>query len=322
MFWNNVETKPYGGYPIAWDRDILEKIGPGIWRNGVYEGKTIFEAANQVNAKAVGILPADEDWAHPNIGEDQVYGGIVPRGAHLDRLPHEFWFFYLPRICNHCSYPACLAACPRKAIYKREEDGIVLLDQSRCRGYRECVRGCPYGKPMFRPNHEVSEKCIACYPKLEKGLQTQCVEQCIGKIRGQGWVSDPRREIRSDHPIDYLVHVKKIALPLYPQLGTQPNVYCVPPIHVPADYLEQMFGPGVQHAIETYRSASEDETLQGLIVLFGSTPEIVERFEVKKRVARGYNREDKLVAEVPLTEPAQMRPGYDRKRKVYRLDVT
>ena len=39
---------------------------------------------------------------------------------------HKTWFFYLARICNHCSYPACLAACPRNAIYKRPEDGIVL----------------------------------------------------------------------------------------------------------------------------------------------------------------------------------------------------
>jgi nitrate reductase beta subunit len=83
-----------------------------------------------------------------------------------------------------------------------------------------------------------------------------------------------------------------------------------------------MFGPGVRHAIETYRSASEDEILQGLIVLFGSSPEIMERFEVKKGMARGYSREGKTVAEVPLTEPSQLRQAYDRKRKVYRLDVT
>jgi nitrate reductase beta subunit len=322
MFWNNVESKPYGSYPIGWDLAALEKIGPGVWRNGVYQGKTIFEAADQLKEKAVGTLPADEDWAHPNIGEDQIAGGSVPRGAHFVGLPHELWFFYLPRICNHCAYPACLAACPRKAIYKRKEDGIVLLDQKRCRGYRECTKGCPYKKSMFRPNHEVSEKCIGCYPKVEKGIQTQCVEQCIGKIRGQGWVSDPRKEVRGDHPIDFLVHVKKLALPLYPQFGTQPNVYYIPPIHVPPEYLQQMFGPGVEHAIETYRSATEDETLLGLIVLFGSSPEIMERFEVKGGVARGYSRRGKLVAEAPLTEPGQLRKAYDWRRKVYRLDVT
>jgi nitrate reductase beta subunit len=323
MFWNNVETKPYGGYPKAWDLKVLNKIGPGTWINGIYDGKTIFEAADHPHEKMVGYRPGDEEWNHPNIGEDVIAGGEMPQGAHIAGETHPLWFFYMPRICNHCTHPACLAACPRKAIYKREEDGIVLIDQSRCRGYRECVKGCPYGKPMFRANHEVSEKCIACYPKIEKGKQTQCVEQCIGKIRGQGFLTDPRHgEPNERNPIDYLVDIRKIALPLYPQFGTGPNVYYIPPIHVPGDYLAQMFGPGVQDAIDTYRTAPEDETLAGLLQLFGSSPDIMETFKVKKKVAYGYNGKGKQVAEVPLTEPAQMRKLYDKKRDVYRLDVT
>ncbi|MFQ5514300.1 MAG: 4Fe-4S dicluster domain-containing protein [Myxococcota bacterium] len=321
MFWNNVETKPYGGYPTAWDLAILERIGPGKWKNGVYEGKTIFEAVDGRMEKIAGVLPTDADWAHPNIGEDQIAGGSMPRGAHMKDGAHRRWFFYLPRICNHCTYPACLSACPRKAIYKRPEDGIVLIDQSRCRGYRECVKACPYGKPMFRPNHGVSEKCVGCYPKVEKGRQTQCVEQCIGKIRGQGWIS-AGDGVREDHPIDYLVRVRKIALPLYPQYGTQPNVYYIPPIHVPSEYLEQMFGPGVREAIHSYRTAPDDETLQGLLLLFGSSPFIMERFEVRGGKSRGFDRNGDLVAEVPLVEPHQLRKAHDRWRKVHRLDVT
>jgi nitrate reductase beta subunit len=323
MFWNNVETKPYGGYPKAWDLKILNMIGPGTWKDGTYEGNTIFEAADQQNEKMAGYRPGDEEWNHPNIGEDVIAGGEMPQGAHIAGDTHPLWFFYMPRICNHCTHPACLAACPRKAIYKREEDGIVLIDQSRCRGYRECVKGCPYGKPMFRANHEVSEKCIGCYPKVEKGKQTQCVEQCIGKIRGQGFLTDPRKgKPNANNPIDYLVHIRKIALPLYPQFGTGPNVYYIPPIHVPADYLTQAFGPGVQEAIDAYRGAPEDETLTGLLQLFGSSPDIMETFKVKKRVAYGYNGKGKKVAEVPITEPPQMREAYDKKRDVYRLDVT
>ena len=323
MFWNNVETKPYGGYPKAWDLMVLDMIGPGSWKDGKYEGKTVFEAADQRNEKMVGYRPGDEDWNHPNIGEDIIAGGEMPRGAHIESDTHPLWFFYMPRICNHCTHPACLAACPRKAIYKRKEDGIVLIDQSRCRGYRECVKGCPYGKSLFRPNHEVSEKCIGCYPKIEKGMQTQCVENCIGKIRGQGFLTDPRKgKPREDNPIDYLVHVRKMALPLYPQFGTGPNVYYIPPIHAPSEFLQQSFGPGVQHAIDAYRKIPEDETLAGLLQLFGSSPEIMETFEVKKKIAYGYNRAGKKVAEVPITEPPTLRKGYDRKREVFRLDVT
>lgn len=44
------------------------------------------------------------------------------------------FMFYLPRLCNHCLNPGCVASCPSGSIYKREEDGIVLVDQDKCRG--------------------------------------------------------------------------------------------------------------------------------------------------------------------------------------------
>ena len=325
MFWNNVETKPYGGYPNAWDRALLKKLGPGRWTaEGEYTGQTIFEAADGRVEKIKGILPSDDDWANPNHGEDLVAGGTAKQGMYIHEEEHPLWFFYLPRICNHCSFPACLAACPREAIYKRQQDGVVLIDQSRCRGYRECVKACPYGKPMFRPNHETSEKCVGCFPKLEKGLNTQCVEGCIGKLRGQGWISDPGKgTIREDHPMDYLVHVRKMALPLYPQFGTQPNVYYIPPVHVPASFLHQLFGPGVEHAIEEYKKAAQgDEVLAGLLLLFGSTPYIIDRFEVDKGVAKGWDKTGRLVATVPVTEPTTIRENYDKELDVFRMDVT
>ena len=91
---------------------------------------------------------------------------------------------------------------------------------------------------------------------------------------------------------------------------------------MPAAYLQQMFGPGVQHAIDAYRTAKDDETLSGLIQLFGSSPMIMERFEVKKGVARAYDASGMLIAEVPVMEPPQRREAYDRKRDVHRMDVT
>ena len=146
--------------------------------------------------------------------------------------------------------------------------------------------------------------------------------ELMDKIRGQGFLSDPSGPVRADHPIDYLVHVRKIALPLYPQFGTGPNVYYIPPIHVPASFLEQIFGPGVQHAIDTYRNAQQDEVLAGLLQLFGSSPEIMDRFEVKDGVARAWDREGVPIARVPITEPPKERPAWDRRRRVHRLDVT
>ncbi len=93
---------------------------------------------------------------------------------------------YLPRICNHCANPTCVAACPSGAIYKRGEDGIVLIDQEKCRGWRACVSACPYKKIYFNWKTGKSEKCILCYPRLETGQAPACFHSCVGRIRYLG----------------------------------------------------------------------------------------------------------------------------------------
>jgi nitrate reductase beta subunit len=96
------------------------------------------------------------------------------------------FLMYLPRLCEHCLNPACLAACPSGAIYKRAEDGIVLIDQERCRGWRMCVSGCPYKKVYYNWSSGKSEKCIFCFPRIEAGQPTVCSETCVGRIRYLG----------------------------------------------------------------------------------------------------------------------------------------
>ena len=253
------------------------------------------------------------------MGEDDARG-TMPQGAYMS-MPHMQWMFYLPRICNHCTYAACLSSCPRQSIYKRKEDGIVLLDQSRCRGYRECVKACPYKKVYFNTQTRVSEKCIGCYPAVEGGRQTQCTTSCIGKIRIQGFLGKPDKP-DADNPLDYLVFIKKIALPLYPQFGLEPNTYYIPPVHVPPQFLRQMFGWGVEQAIETYKKAHEDPKLLAAMTLFGATPEISHYFRVDGDVAVGYDAKQAEIVRVPLREPMVVRELYDIKNKVYRTNIT
>ncbi|MBD7995638.1 nitrate reductase subunit beta [Arthrobacter sp. Sa2CUA1] len=103
-----------------------------------------------------------------------------------DKVKFEFdqtFMFYLPRICEHCLNPSCMASCPSGAIYKREEDGIVLVDQDRCRGWRQCVTGCPYKKVYFNHRSGKAEKCTFCYPRIEVGIPTVCAETCVGRLR-------------------------------------------------------------------------------------------------------------------------------------------
>jgi nitrate reductase beta subunit len=361
MWWNNVESKPYGGYPQHWDAKLLamlEEANPGkqVWNvaqtepaqkpYGTFEGKTIFEAAEKNVGpngpqQALGYLPTDDEWRHPNIHEDTPTGDLFTKegqyGGSTSLPEHKVWFFHLARICNHCTYPGCLASCPRNAIYKRPEDGIVLVDQSRCRGYRKCVEGCPYKKVMYRPTTGTSEKCIGCYPRIEgkdptisptgAPAETRCMTACVGKIRLQGlvqideqgqWAKDPK------NPLYFLVRERQVALPLYPQFGTEPNGFYIPPRWVPRGYLEQMFGPGVQRAIEQY--TCPDRELLAVLQLFRASQQIIFRFEIEPgpKVAevevtmpdgttkvqeifndtiRGFNKREEEVVRITVEEP-------------------
>jgi nitrate reductase / nitrite oxidoreductase, beta subunit len=106
-----------------------------------------------------------------------------------ERVKMEFeqvFMFYLPRICEHCLNPSCVASCPSGALYKRAEDGIVLVDQDRCRGWRFCVSGCPYKKVYFNHRTGKAEKCTFCYPRIESAQPTICSETCVGRLRYLG----------------------------------------------------------------------------------------------------------------------------------------
>jgi nitrate reductase / nitrite oxidoreductase, beta subunit len=123
----------------------------------------------------------DDLGGAPDHGDrDVLLGGIA------DKVRFEFeqtFMFYLPRICEHCLNPSCAASCPSGAIYKRSEDGIVLVDQDRCRGWRMCVSGCPYKKVYFNHRTGKAEKCTFCFPRIEVGIPTVCSETCVGRLR-------------------------------------------------------------------------------------------------------------------------------------------
>jgi nitrate reductase beta subunit len=107
-------------------------------------------------------------------------------GEQISYELEKTFMFYLPRICEHCLNPSCVASCPSGAMYKRAEDGIVLVDQDRCRGWRMCVSGCPYKKVYFNHKTGKAEKCTLCYPRIEVGLPTVCSETCVGRLRYLG----------------------------------------------------------------------------------------------------------------------------------------
>ena len=117
---------------------------------------------------------------------DKNFKDMSPEEHDMYLQYRDVFYFFLPRICNHCLNPACTASCPSGAAYKREEDGIVLIDQDKCRGWRYCNSGCPYKKPYFNWTAGKSEKCIFCYPRVETGQAPMCMHSCVGRIRYVG----------------------------------------------------------------------------------------------------------------------------------------
>jgi nitrate reductase beta subunit len=167
-----------------------------------YDYQNLFnapEGADQPTAKPLSMVSGKyiEVDSGPNwdddLGGSPVYAQNDPN---LEGLTEEqklqlfsveqLVFFYFPRICNHCLNPACVASCPSGALYKRGEDGIVLVDQKRCRAWRSCVAACPYKKVYYNWFTGKSEKCILCYPRLETGQAPACFHSCVGRIRYLG----------------------------------------------------------------------------------------------------------------------------------------
>lgn len=124
-------------------------------------------------------LSGSEDYAKNDVNLKNLSKAEQEAMFQLERMTMH----YLPRMCNHCLNPACVAACPSGAIYKRGEDGVVLINQKKCRAWRMCVTACPYKKSYYNWNTGKSEKCVLCYPRLESGQAPACHHSCVGRIR-------------------------------------------------------------------------------------------------------------------------------------------
>jgi anaerobic dimethyl sulfoxide reductase subunit B (iron-sulfur subunit) len=82
--------------------------------------------------------------------------------------------------CLHCANPACVEACPEKALTKNEENGVVTLDQSKCKACRTCTSACPFHIPQYGQTG-VMQKCSFCIDRLTRGQQPACVATCPGE---------------------------------------------------------------------------------------------------------------------------------------------
>ncbi len=109
----------------------------------------------------------------------------------------DVFAYYTSISCNHCSDPACVKVCPTKAHYKRESDGLVLIDQSKCIGCGACARACPYGAPQLNTQIRKMSKCDACADRLAEGLNPICVDACPQRAIEFGDISELRKKYGS-----------------------------------------------------------------------------------------------------------------------------
>jgi anaerobic dimethyl sulfoxide reductase subunit B (iron-sulfur subunit) len=137
------------------------------------------------------------------------WNDVQPGQANWRRLSNEesgsfpdVKVFNLVLSCNHCENPACAASCPVGAIYKREEDGIVIVNRDLCQNIRACAVACPYGAPQFgdddsEPVAESSwavahpmQKCTFCWDRQADGLAPACVASCPQRALDFGTVEE------------------------------------------------------------------------------------------------------------------------------------
>lgn len=268
MWWMKVNTMPGRGYPKDWEKMGGGYDGGGKLTLGKQPGVEEYGKPMEFNyeevffggkGSKVHLAPKESPGWGPNWDED-IASGEYP----------NTYFFYMPRLCNHCGNPACAEACPYDAIQKREEDGVVLVvDEDKCVNCPEplCMKGCPYKEIFMNPVRNVAQKCNGCVPRMEREVAPACVRQCPGRCIWIGFLDDV------EGPVYKLAKEWKVALPLHSEFGTKPNVYYVPPIgparldsngdvdesqpRIPIDYLRTLFGPEVDGALERLKEGLE-----------------------------------------------------------------
>ncbi len=144
---------------------------------------------------------------------------------------------FLPRLCNHCSEPSCVYVCPTNATYKREQDGIVVVDQGLCIGCKYCIQACPYDARYLDPNTGWVDKCDFCIHRVSAGLEPSCVNTCVGGARIFGDLANPESEVSK-------LIAKNHVTVLRDEMGTFPNVY-----YIAADHTDEVDArrPEVKH---------------------------------------------------------------------------
>ncbi len=228
------------------DEDPYGKAPTGVWFNRVhsYEIAAVLvdDATHADDARAVGgdgatragRLRVDSTVDTPLGGEpgnEVAHAARPASGCGVTGeaiVTHPAMTLHFPRSCLHCEEPACVTVCPTGASYKRAEDGIVLVDESKCIGCKLCSWACPYGAREYSAVEGVMKKCTLCIDRIynenlaEAERQPACVQACPTRARHFGDLADPESKVSQ------LVAARG-GVDLMPELGYRPVNKYLPP---------------------------------------------------------------------------------------------
>ena len=140
----------------------------------------------QVACKDKNDLPVGIRWRR--VREFQGGDTIIEN----DVFKSNVFAYWLSLACNHCEIPKCAINCPTGAMYKREEDGIVLVDQDKSIGCGYCTWSCPYEAPQL--SGKTVTKCNFCIDLQAQGKNPACVDACIMRVLEYGPIDELRKK--------------------------------------------------------------------------------------------------------------------------------
>ena len=125
------------------------------------------------------------DFTTPFIHYEEIETGSYP----------DVFVNTLPIQCMHCDDAPCAAVCPTGATFL-DENGIVVVDQEKCIGCKQCMDACPYGARVYNEATNTVDKCRLCAATIAEGEPNcTCVAACLTGARMVGDLDDPESEI-------------------------------------------------------------------------------------------------------------------------------
>ena len=205
-------------------------------------------------------------WAGPLTDQDPY--GPSPTGTFFNRVQTfevgtypDTETVHFPKSCLHCEEPPCVPVCPTGASYKREDNGVVLVDYDKCIGCKYCSWSCPYGARELDEQQQVMKKCTLCIDRItdmtlsERDRKPSCVLACPASARLFGDVHDPASEVS-------VAIRERAGYQLMPEWGTQPSNHYLPrrktEMHLDPEAIHRIDNPLRKEDLTSYTG---DETL-------------------------------------------------------------